>query len=174
MEGRLGANREIRRLAAHLWDGERVELMSAGTYGPGTGLVALTDRRLLFLKDGWTRQITEDFPMEKISSVQWSSGVLQGSLTVFASGNKAEIGNMLKKDGKAIADAIRGRLADRDAGQAASASAPTPTAEPGPRAVAPAGQSPIELLERLGQLREAGVVTDEEFEAKKAEILARL
>ncbi|MBC7275680.1 MAG: SHOCT domain-containing protein [Nocardioides sp.] len=33
---------------------------------------------------------------------------------------------------------------------------------------------PIEQLQRLGKLRDAGVVTDDEFAAKKAEILARL
>ncbi len=33
---------------------------------------------------------------------------------------------------------------------------------------------PIEQLERLGKLRDAGVVTGEEFEAKKAEILSRI
>lgn len=33
---------------------------------------------------------------------------------------------------------------------------------------------PIEQLERLGKLRDAGVVTDEEFQAKKAEILSRI
>ena len=39
----------------------------------------------------------------------------------------------------------------------------------------PAGEpSPIELLERLGKLRESRVLTDEEFVAKKAELLARL
>lgn len=41
---------------------------------------------------------------------------------------------------------------------------PQPAAEP----------SPIEQLERLAKLRDAGVVTPEEFEAKKAEILKRL
>ena len=32
----------------------------------------------------------------------------------------------------------------------------------------------MDLLEKLGKLREAGVVTEKEFELKKAEILARL
>ena len=31
-----------------------------------------------------------------------------------------------------------------------------------------------ELLKRLGELRDAGVLSDEEFSAKKAEILARM
>lgn len=39
---------------------------------------------------------------------------------------------------------------------------------------AAAEPSPIEQLERLAKLRDAGVVTAEEFEAKKAEILKRL
>jgi hypothetical protein len=46
----------------------------------------------------------------------------------------------------------------------AQAAAPQAAAEP----------SPIEQLERLAKLRDAGVVTAEEFEAKKAEILKRL
>jgi Short C-terminal domain len=32
----------------------------------------------------------------------------------------------------------------------------------------------LELIKKLGELREAGLLTDDEFEAKKAEILARM
>lgn len=39
----------------------------------------LTDRRLLFVQDGLTSKTTEDFPMDKVSSVQWSSGMLVGN-----------------------------------------------------------------------------------------------
>lgn len=49
------------------------------------------------------------------------------------------------------------------------AGAPAPAAAP----AAPAGD-PIEQLERLGKLRDAGVVSPEEFETKKAELLSRL
>ncbi|MDZ4777892.1 MAG: SHOCT domain-containing protein [Alphaproteobacteria bacterium] len=49
--------------------------------------------------------------------------------------------------------------------------APPPPAAP----AAPAAEtSPIEQLERLAKLRDSGIVTTEEFEAKKAEILKRL
>jgi hypothetical protein len=43
-----------------------------------------------------------------------------------------------------------------------------------PVAPATADPSPIEQLERLAKLRDSGIVTAEEFEAKKAEILKRL
>jgi hypothetical protein len=39
---------------------------------------------------------------------------------------------------------------------------------------APAAADPIEQLRKLGELRDAGVLTDAEFETKKAELLARL
>ena len=45
------------------------------------------------------------------------------------------------------------------------------------RSPAPAAHPPndaISLIEQLGKLRDNGVVTDAEFQAKKAEILARL
>ena len=41
------------------------------------------------------------------------------------------------------------------------------------QATAPA-EDPIEMLRRLAGLRDAGIVTPAEFEAKKAEVLARL
>jgi hypothetical protein len=157
----------------HLWEGESVHLMAAGRYGGGIGLVVLTDRRLLFVMDGITRQTIEDFPLEKISSVQWSSGMVQGTLTIFASGNKADIDQMNKKDGKQIADTLRARLAR-------SAPAPRPLATPvyqtPPRPAPPVVSVPdvYEQLRKLAELRDLGVVTPEEFEQKKKELLSRI
>jgi hypothetical protein len=48
------------------------------------------------------------------------------------------------------------------------------TPEPTPAVAGTASADPIEQLRRLGELREAGVVTDSEFAAKKAEVLGRL
>ena len=33
---------------------------------------------------------------------------------------------------------------------------------------------PIDQLQKLGQLRDAGILTEEEFQAKKSEILSRM
>src|SRR5262245_45493486 len=139
MQVRFGAGRELKRLTNHLWEGETVHLMAAGRYGAGLGLVVLTDRRLLFVMDGMTRQTIEDFPLEKISSVQWSAGMVQGTLTVFASGNKADIDQIQKKDGKQIADAVRARLANGpQAAPQTAYQAPPPAYQAPPPAAAPA------------------------------------
>jgi hypothetical protein len=53
---------------------------------------------------------------------------------------------------------------------ATPAPAPAPAAAP----AATAATDPIEQLRRLGELRDAGILTEEEFATKKAEILSRL
>ncbi len=168
MSTAMGAKREIRKLVEHLWESEQVERMTSGAYGNGIGLVVLTDRRLFFLKDGWMSQTSEDFPLDRVSSVQWSSGVMMGSIIVFASGNKAEIKQVPKADGKDIVDLIRTRLA--------GSVVPARTPDQGMSGPVP-HQSPDDVfqkLRQLGELRDAGVVTPAEFEVKKAELLARI
>ncbi|HEX8033283.1 MAG TPA: SHOCT domain-containing protein [Ktedonobacterales bacterium] len=46
--------------------------------------------------------------------------------------------------------------------------APEPVAAPAPT------QDPIAMLKQLGELKAAGVLTDEEFEAKKAQLLKQI
>ncbi len=90
-----------------------------------------------------------------------------GTVTIFANGNTAEIKNVPKEIGKSMVDAVRAII-----------SQPAPTAyspPPVPSAPTASGDGDvIEQLRKLGELRDAGIVTDAEFEAKKAELLARL
>jgi Bacterial PH domain/Short C-terminal domain len=164
MRVKLGGGKEIKRLITHLWEGEHVERMTTGSYGTGIGLLVLTDRRLLFLKEGVFGKKTEDFAIEKISSVQWSSGLTAGTVTVFASGNKAEIKNVNKDDGKEITDLMRHRI-----------SAPKPEVAAGTVGQGPPPAPDIpEQLRKLGELRDAGILTPEEFDEKKADLLSRM
>jgi hypothetical protein len=162
MRVKFGGGREIKKLEGYLWEGEQVLSMTTGAYGKGTGLVVMTDRRLLFVQDAVMSKSTEDFPYSKISSVSWNSGMAMGTIVVFASGNKAEIKNVQKDDGKSMVDALRERLADSPAA--------------GSPAAAPAAAAPdiMEQLKKLGELRDAGILSDDEFAAKKADLLSRL
>ncbi len=87
-----------------------------------------------------------------------------------------------------VASAVHGRVqrrqqqrwAAQDAAAAATmpvaqpvvAAAPAPAPAPAPAAATQGIDDQIERLTKLAQLREAGVLTDEEFAAKKAQILA--
>ena len=49
---------------------------------------------------------------------------------------------------------------------------PPQYAQPAPAPVAPPAPDPIEQLQRLADLKSQGILTDEEFQAQKAKILA--
>jgi hypothetical protein len=77
------------------------------------------------------------------------------------------------------ATAYAARLADQQRqnthryANVSPADSPVAAAEPASSSPATA-TDPIDQLRRLGELRDAGIVTEEEFTAKKAEILSRL
>ncbi|MFB9660070.1 SHOCT domain-containing protein [Glycomyces mayteni] len=175
MSSKFGIKRELRDLPGHLWDGETVERIAAVQYAGATGVLVATDRRLLLVAHKIQAGVSEDFPYDKISSVQWTSKVASGVISVFASGTKAEVKAMFKNDGKAIADYARGRISERSAlpRPNAAASAHEPPVDPA-SVENTSGATMLDQLARLGELHTSGVLTDEEFAAKKAELLKRL
>lgn len=157
----LGSKREIKKLEDILHPGETVKSMVGGGYGGKTGLLVLTDSRLLFYSDGWTSQTHEDFPLAAVSSVGFSGGMLTSKLTIHASGNVTDITGVPKTDGKQFAEDARVALQG-----ARSGSADQPQAQ--------AADDPMDQLAKLGQLKASGVLTDDEFAAKKSELLERM
>ncbi|MGW0337596.1 PH domain-containing protein [Streptomyces sp. NPDC003011] len=177
----FGAKREIQRLPEVLWEGETVELLATGVYGKGNGLLAMTDQRLVFYFHGVMSQKVEDFPYGRITSVQWAGGVLMGTLTVFSAGSKAEIKQVPKDQGTALADALRQRISGVPAAHAAAPAAAAPAPSPAPSAVpaapaAPAsgGQDVASRLQTLEQLRAQGLISDEEYAQRRTRILDSL
>lgn len=163
LSGTFGSKREIQRLPEVLWEGETVEMLATGAYGKGQGLLAMTSMRLVFLKHGVMSQQVEDFPYSKISSVQWSGGMVMGTLIVYASGNKAEIKSIPKADGKALADLLRVHVArGSNPGAPAQAPGPAPQQDVGSR------------LATLDQLRAAGAITDAEYQDRRTAILGSI
>ena len=169
MATKFGGKRELRKLQEHIWPGETVERMATGAYGGGLGLLVMTDKRLIFLKEGMLSSTLEDFPFDKITSIQWSTGMLMGKIQIFLSGNKGEITNVDKTDGKAIAEAVRARISNL-AVQHPAAHLPSTPPPPEP----PVAQSPLELMQQLEQMKNAGLISEDEYAAKKADILSRM
>jgi hypothetical protein len=71
---------------------------------------------------------------------------------------------MPKVDGKEMADNIRGRLT-APVDRAPAIVHTSPTAAP---------TDPVDQLRRLGELHDAGLLTVQEFQTKKCEILGRI
>jgi hypothetical protein len=75
-------HREIRQLGAYLREGESVQRLASGIYGAGAGLLAVTDHRVLLLRDGRSGQASEGFPLGRRSVVDWVADGAQGNITV--------------------------------------------------------------------------------------------
>jgi Bacterial PH domain/Short C-terminal domain len=162
--------KEIRELPGILWDDEDVLDITQGTYNNGTGILVATQRRLVFVDKGLLYGLkVEDFPLDKISSIQYQTGLLLATVTIFTSGNKAEIKNVDKTKARSFAEGVRVRIAK------AQQPAPEPKVyyPPAPAPVPAKSEISqlIEELEKLGALKDRGILTEEEFQAKKKQIL---
>jgi hypothetical protein len=106
----------------------------------------------------------EDFRFDKITSVQQSTGVLSGEVTIHSAGTKHKITDIHpKRRAVEIAAYVRAKM-----GEVASAGTIAPQAPEAPTT------DLADQLRKLGELRDAGVLTSEEFDAKKADLLGRM
>ena len=108
-------------------------------------------------------QDVEVIPTKSVSSVQVKRGAWYHDVTIFASGNTI----ILSLDATE-AEKVRGLVMDQVL-HGSSHPEPAPAA-PAP----PSGDDILEQVRKLGELRDLGILTQEEFDAKKAELLARM
>lgn len=132
-------------------------------------MFVLTSDRLI-TRHGVIAKHSREIPLERINDVAFSQTVLErilgaGDLLIESAGERGQtrIADIRKPDEIQLMifkqiEANSGRVVSEQVGQAMGAQ---------PRAV-------TEQLEDLGRLRKQGVVTEEEFQAKKAELLKRL
>lgn len=165
----------------HLEPGETIQASVQGTYEKNdwtrTGAFFATDRRIVFYGKKVTGFDLESFPYKNVSSVEQGKGMMGATVSFFASGNKVSMKWI--SDQAALAaflGIVHGRMNE--------ASAVRPPEAPAPAAPAVAVTSPLppaasagdvmQQLKQLGELKDAGVLTEAEFEEKKAEFLKRL
>lgn len=103
----------------------------------------------------------EVIPTKSISSVQTRRGSWYHDVTIYASGN-----TIIFSVDAAEAEKLRSLVME----QVLHGSAP----KPGPASAEPSGDALIDQIRKLGELRDAGFITPEEYEAKKSELLGRL
>lgn len=168
----LLGRKEIKELPSILWENEMPEAIIQGFYNNGTGILVCTNSRLIFIDKGLIYGLkVEDFPLKNISSIQYETGMIFGKITIFASGNKADIEQLDKKQARNFSEFVRSKISK---GAETTSNAPPPIPTPNDTNITESKSSTdimIEQLERLAALRDKGILTDEEFESQKAKIL---
>ena len=104
-------------------------------------------------------------------------GLLRGiARTAVVAGTATAVsGRVQRRQAEKFADRDAQIYADREAAyqqQAAPAYAPAPAPVAAPAAAVPSSNDTLSQLERLAELKQQGILTDEEFAAQKAKILA--
>ena len=100
-------------------------------------------------------------PMRTVTSIQTKKAGFYTKVSVFTSGNTIDF--KFRHEAAALfRDAIQRLLLDQDGVPAGGSAAVAETPDV------------ADQLAKLGQLRDSGVLTEEEFTNKKAELLARI
>ncbi len=156
----ISNEKEIRELPEILHSDEVIENIVAGSYKGGFGVLVATDKRLVFVDKGmlWGSKV-EDFPYDRINSIQYETGMLMGTIKIHASGNKADIQNVANTLIKDFAEFVRLKISSKS----------DVSFEPKQPAV-----DMLSQLEHLAKLRDQGILTEEEFNEQKAKILNKL
>lgn len=156
--------------AKHLQPGEQVaawgdgyigEMMGSGKKAQQNGVLLVTGSRVVFYRAGFFGEVNESIPLKAITSIERKSFMGHRSIHMHTSHDSLEFKSFKKEQDQALVDAIevgRGHVA-------------SPVVALG----GPEGSiDPMAALGKLAELKAAGVLTDEEFSAKKAELLARV
>lgn len=156
--GRMFAKSELKHIPTILSADEEVEDMVQGTYKEKQGLLIATNKRLVFMHKGLLSSSIQDFGYSKITSVEYSAGILASSIKVFASGNLEEIKQILpKKRAQEFGENVRGRIGS--------------DSKPSVTVIHQNSTSVGAELEKLASLLEKGILTPEEFQAQKQKLL---
>lgn len=159
---------EGKNARVHVWP-DRVEWDRKGLLGAGAkaGMAVMTLGASYLATGVGRKQSTEVIPVKSITSVTTKKGMgLQTKLSVITAGNTIEM-RVAHKEAEQVKSVLL---------QLVAGSHPTQrVAPPAPSAPAPAAAPDVSAqLVQLAGLRDAGILTDEEFVAKKAELIARL
>ena len=164
-----------------------IAVQKALTYDPTPEIVVLTNRRFMHYRQNLmgSAQFT-DYIWRELKEAKLEEGVMRATLTLFAAnGETLRVDNLVKEQARrlyAIAqemeenvrEELRLRAMEEKRAEAGGVYLPGMMGAMGAGSTAAPADEPLQALSKLKQLMEAGLITAEEFEAKKKEILARL
>ncbi|MDD4321547.1 MAG: PH domain-containing protein [Acidaminococcaceae bacterium] len=156
--------KEIKALSNILWEDEVVEALIGGTYKNGNGILVASNKRLLFVDKGlvWGLKV-EDFPYDKISSIQYTKGLLFGEITIFTFGNQATIKNTDKQYCAQFCEQVRAKITMIFNSAIQTNNTTSENIKK--------SDDLIENIKRLGELKAQGILTEEEFVLAKHKLL---
>lgn len=157
----FGAKREIKYLPNILAEDEQIEYLTSGIVDNKRWLITCTNKRIIFLDKGLVYGLKQiETPLEKVNSIEFNTGLFVGKIAIWDGASKMEITDINKKTVQPFVNAINAALNKiRHGMDTVSQSDPDNQSDV------------ITKLEKLAELREKGILTDEEFNSQKEKLL---
>ncbi|HET7657514.1 MAG TPA: PH domain-containing protein [Bacillales bacterium] len=153
----MGHRKSLDELNEILNENETIELNMGAFHDSKNGILALTNKRILFVSKGlFSGSTVKEFSFESIHSVEYHTGATGSKITLYSSDHEnvfEDIGDP-KEEVKRFVDLFNQKMED-----------------PAPASTEQNEEDVIGQLERLAKLKEQGVLTDEEFQAQKEKVL---
>lgn len=123
---------------------------------PHSAIMVATENRVIVLVKKFLSHDVDSFPFDKINSIEESAGVFGYSIQVNTSGNSVKLNIIAGLDGNSdkLLEYVNSKIGKKS--------------EPA------AGESIIEKIKQLDELKKAGIISEEEFNDKKRELLSKL
>lgn len=155
-----GTRKEIAELPAILGKDEHVKAMTSGITEGNTWLMVCTDKRVLMLDKGMLYGLRLiDIPLDRINSISQSKGLVCGEISITDGATTRTIENITNGTVSFFADTVNKEI------QLCKQAKVTPVTQ-----VVNTASAADELI-KYKQLLDMGVLTQEEFAAKKKELL---
>lgn len=140
-------------------DGYIGEMMGKGDKTQHNGALIVTNERAIFYRKGFLGEVLETVPLMKITAIERKSMMGHRTIRMHTSHDQLEFKTFKKEKEQELVAAIEaGR-------EQASSDQPSQGAQQ---------RDPMEALKKLGELKELGVITEDEFQEKKSVLLSKL
>lgn len=146
---------ELKSLPKLLQENESLEGIASGLYTNRNGILVATNKRVIFFYKGrlWGEHV-EYFPYDKITSIEYETGIIGGSITVIVAGKTAKIEMVPVIYCKVFAETVRRLISNKS--ELINLKSPDDL---------------LSKLERLAALKNAGMLTETEFSLAKEKLL---
>jgi len=165
---------EVNELANILDEDEKVIAIVEGTYEYNNlkGIVLATQKTIMFIDKSIFGEVFKNkFPFTKITSIQHDTNLMSSGLKVFTTGFIAEFTLYSRSAAKKFYESVEPYLIRPGSHSETFVEKPQPQQESVKKE---APEIIFDQLEKLGELREAGILTEQEFAEQKKKLLAKL
>ncbi len=141
------------------------DLMGNGSDRQHNGVLLVTPERVVFYRKGIMGEVIESVPLKNINSLERQSALMKHTIFIYSSGNKIEFKSLNKADNEKLVSEIE------KAQESSGSEKITPTAT---EKLPEQKEDVYEQLKKLGELKELGILNEQEFAEKKSVLMSRI